>query len=342
MPTIVGIRFRRTGKVYYFDPADHDLHLNDWAIVETSYGQEMGQVVIAPRQVAESEVKDTLKPVVRPATCTDLRAMQAYRLQESDALPLAREEAERHHLPIKIIGAEYSFDGSRLTFYFTSEGRVDFRNLVRDLARTLKARIDMRQAGVRDETRLLDGIGICGRQFCCASFLDSFDAVSIRMAKAQGLPLNPTKISGQCGRLLCCLSYEYDFYCEAKARLPKPGTQVETIHGMGRLIDVNVLTERLTVEYEPGKRTEITLEELGPPTQAPPTASPAPSQSQSEPATAEPARKRRRRKRRKPRPTESAPAGAATPQQNDTAPKPERQQPTSAEDKPRPTRRRRR
>jgi len=328
MPTIVGIRFRRAGKVYYFDPAGHDLQIDDWVVVDTTRGPEIGQVVIAPRQVVEDELKGSLKPVVRTATPTDLRSLQAYRLQESEALDKAREEAARHDLPIKVVGAEYSFDGTRLTLYFTADGRVDFRNLVRDLARALKTRIEMRQAGVRDEAKLMDGVGICGRQLCCASFLDSFGTVSIRMAKLQGLPLNPMKISGQCGRLLCCLSYEEEFYRQARERLPKPNEEVETIHGVGRVRDVNVITECITVEYEPDRVLEISLDELGPPPEKPPATPERPS-GQSE----QPPRKRQRRRRRSEVKT-AAPDGSTSP--------PARKERDAAKDKPRAAPRRRR
>jgi len=302
MPTIVGIRFRRAGRVYYFDPAGHELQVDDWVVVNTARGMEIGQVVIAPRQVRDNELKEPLKPVVRPATSADLRSMQAYRLQETQALARAREIAAQYNLPMKIVGAEYSFDGARLTVYFTAEGRVDFRELARDLARSLKTHVEVRQAGVRDEAKLLDGIGICGRQLCCAAFLDNFDGISIRMAKLQNLPLSPLKISGQCGRLLCCLSYEADFYREARGRLPKPGDEVETIHGRGQVRDVNFITERLTVEYEGGKVLEVSLDQLGP---APPPATPVVA------APAPAPKKRRRRRRPKMQGQTAAPSPAA-------------------------------
>lgn len=341
MPTIVGVRFRRAGKVYYFDPAGHDLDTSDWVVVDTSRGQEIGQIVIAPHQVVESEIKEPLKPVIRPATATDLRSLQAHRLRECNALARAREEAARHNLPMKIVGAEYSFDGTRLTFYFTAEGRVDFRNLVRDLARILKARIELRQAGVRDEAKIMDGVGICGRQLCCASFLDGFTAVSIRTAKLQGLPLNPLKISGQCGRLLCCLSFEEDIYREARARLPKPGAEIETIHGVGRVHSVNLISERITVEYAQGNIQEITLDQLGPPPEKPPVV----SEPSSEPA--EPQRKKRRRRRRRPQSTAAdSRASASQPSpQNQKATEQARKPKTPQEGKetqPRTSRRRRR
>jgi len=338
MPTIVGVRFRRAGKVYYFDPAGRDLQVDDWVVVDTARGLEVGQVAIAPCQVAESELKGLLKSVVRRATATDLRSLQAYRLRETDALARAREEAARHGLPIKIVGAEYNFDGSRLTFHFTADGRVDFRNLVRDLARILRTRIEMHQAGVRDEAKLMDGIGICGRRLCCAAFLDRFSAVSIRMAKLQNLPLNPTKISGQCGRLLCCLGYEAEFYREAKKRLPKPGEEVETIHGVGRVRGVNVISERITVEYARGKVQDISPDQLGPPEEPLITAKPP-----SKPA--EPRRKKRRRRRRKPRPTASTPPTQGAPptaREGDAARAQNQEKKQGGKTGPRPARRRRR
>ena len=320
MPNIVGVRFRRAGKVYYFDPAGHDLSVDNWVVVDTARGSEVGQVVLAPRQVAESELKEPLKPVLRPASISDLRSMQAYRLQESDAVAKVREETARHGLPMKIVGAEYSFDGTRLTFYFTAEGRVDFRDLVRDLVRTFKARIELRQVGARDETKIMDGMGICGRRLCCAAFLDCFDAVSIRMAKAQDLPLNPAKISGQCGRLLCCLGYEEALYREAKARLPKVGEEIETVYGLGRVKDVEIIAERLRVEYASGNVKDITVEQLGPPPAAPsPSPEPEPEWSvRPRPAerpkpTERPESPEAQAKRRRPRHPSRAPGQAATP-----------------------------
>lgn len=322
MPNIVGIRFRRAGKVYYFDPAGHEFNVNDWAVVDTARGPEVGQVVITPRQVADSELREPLKPVLRPATAADLRAMQAYRLYEANALARAREESARHGLPMKIVGAEYSFDGTRLTFFFTAEGRVDFRDLVRDLARVFKSRIELRQVGARDETKIMDGLGVCGRRLCCAAFLDEFNTVSIRMAKVQDLPLNPAKISGQCGRLLCCLAYEEELYREAKARLPKIGEEVETIFGVGVVKEVDVIAERLHVEYAGGNVKTVTMDELGPP--APPArrepepqpesaVRPAPAEKPAPPEA--PPKRHRRRSRRAPTAREPAtPARSARPE----------------------------
>lgn len=250
MTRIVGVRFKKAGRIYYFDPGAHILGQDEMVIVETAKGTELGKVVIAPTDVVESEVTEPLKPVLRKATAEDIDRLHSFKSREADALAKCRERVKHFDLPMKLIAAEYNFDGSRLVFTFTAEGRVDFRQLVRDLASVFRTRIELRQVGVRDEAKQLTGYGRCGRQLCCSAFLDDFASVSIKMAKEQELPLNPMKISGLCGRLLCCLGYENKAYCELRQGLPKAGERVATPQGEGRVVAVNVLKQAITVEIE--------------------------------------------------------------------------------------------
>jgi len=264
MPLVVGIRFKPATKMYYFDPGDlrDELHVKDHVIVETARAKELGVVVVPPKDVPPEQIVGQLKPVVRKATAVDLADAQHYASQEPEALFKCRERASESALPIKLIGAEYNFDGSHLTFYFTSEQRVDFRDLVRDLARIFHTRIELRQIGVRDEAKLIHGLGICGRELCCATHLCEFIPVSIKMAKLQGLPLSPMEISGTCGRLLCCLTYENAYYQEAQRMMPKIGEPVVTAAGEGRVTGHHVIKETVQVELDSGTRVEIPLEEV--------------------------------------------------------------------------------
>jgi cell fate regulator YaaT (PSP1 superfamily) len=249
MPIVVGIRFKDSGKTYYFDPQQYtDLQQGDHVVVETVRGPELAKIALGIREISESEIVGELKPVVRRAEPSDFERLSQLNAHEDDLLKRCSEKIKEHDLPMRLVKAEYSFDGSRLTFYFTAEKRVDFRNLVRDLARTFRTRIELRQIGPRDEAKLLGGIGPCGRLLCCATFLPDYARVSIKMAKDQDLPLNPTKISGVCGRLLCCLSYEHEQYLEVKAQLPRKGTWVQTPDGPGEVVIVNVIRETVTVE----------------------------------------------------------------------------------------------
>jgi cell fate regulator YaaT (PSP1 superfamily) len=249
MPVVVGIRFKDSGKTYFFDPsAVETLNQGDSVIVETVRGLELAKVARAPHAVADTEVVGELKPVIRRAEAADFERMRLLGARHDEVLDRCSEKIVEYSLPMRLVKAEYSFDGSRLTFYFTSEKRVDFRVLVRDLARTFKTRIELRQIGPRDEAKLLGGIGPCGRMLCCSTFLPDYARVSIKMAKDQDLPLNPTKISGVCGRLLCCLSYEHDQYLEIKAELPKRGAWVQTPDGPGEVVTVNVVRETVIVE----------------------------------------------------------------------------------------------
>lgn len=252
MPLVVGVRFKPVTKVYYFDPNPFvDLKLEDRVIVETSRGIELGTVAMASREVPKSEIKSKLKQVIRRATPVDLLQAEQFKTQESTALEKCSQLVAEINIPIKVLDAEYSFDGSRLLFSFVSEQRVDFRDLVKELARSLRTRIEMKQVGARDETKILDGYGRCGRRLCCSSWLTDFHPVSIRMAKLQGLPLAPAEISGMCGRLLCCLAYEDEMYAEMKKELPKVGSQVKTAQGgLATIRGLNIIKQAVLLELE--------------------------------------------------------------------------------------------
>jgi cell fate regulator YaaT (PSP1 superfamily) len=269
MPKIVGIRFKPATKIYYFDPADMcDLQEGDHVVVETSRAREMGQVVIAPREVPADEIVGQLKPVVRRATAVDLTDAQYYACREEETLERCREKVARHGLSIDLIRAEYNFDGSCLVVFFTSEQRVDFRGLVKDLARTFRTRIEMRQVGVRDEAKLINGVGQCGRPLCCTTHLCEFIPVSIKMAKQQNLPLSPMEISGLCGRLLCCLTYEDEYYRETRSKMPRIGTEVRTADGTGKVTGHNVIKETVQVELDGGTSVEVPYDQVGEPAPA--------------------------------------------------------------------------
>lgn len=259
MPVVVGVRFKPATKTYYFDPAGLELCKGDYVVVETTRARELGVVVIPPREVPPEKIVGQLKPVLRKATAIDLVNAQHYASQQEEVLQKAREKAAEYGLPIKLIRAEYNFDGSHLTFYFTSEQRVDFRALVRDLAQIFHTHIELRQIGVRDEAKLIQGIGPCGRLLCCTTHLCDFIPVSIKMAKLQSLPLSPTEISGMCGRLLCCLTYENDYYEEALQKMPKIGEIVSTPNGTGKITGYNVLKETVQVELGSGTVIEVPL-----------------------------------------------------------------------------------
>lgn len=248
MPVVVGIRFKDSGKTYYFDPNGIEaLAQGDHVIVDTVRGPELAKVAYPPRLVDPEEIVGELKPVLRRAEPLDFERLHQLNSRQDELLARCAEKIQEHGLPMRLVKAEYSFDGSRLTFYFTAEKRVDFRALVRDLARTFRTRIELRQIGPRDEAKLLGGIGPCGRLLCCATFLPDYARVSIKMAKDQDLPLNPTKISGVCGRLLCCLSYEHEQYVSVKSRMPRKGSWVQTPDGPGEVVGVNVLRETVIV-----------------------------------------------------------------------------------------------
>lgn len=257
MTTVVGVRFREVGKIYYFNPGDLQLHAGDNVIVDTVRGTEFGTVMIGNRQVEDEEIIQPLKVVRRIATADDVDRMLSNREKEKNAFNVCKEKIKERGLEMKLISAEYTFDNAKILFYFTADGRVDFRELVKDLAAVFKIRIELRQVGVRDETKLMGGLGGCGRPLCCASYLSDFVPVSIRMAKEQNLSLNPQKISGVCGRLMCCLKNEADTYEDLNTRLPKDGGRVVTPDGREGIAEsVNVLRERVRVLFtdEQGNR----------------------------------------------------------------------------------------
>ena len=248
MLTVIGVRFRAAGKIYYFDPADRQIKIGDHVIVETARGIEYGYVVLGNREVDETKVIPPLKPVIRMATDED-RAIEAKNKEkEKEAFKICQEKIKKHNLEMKLIDAEYTFDNNKVLFYFTADGRIDFRELVKDLASVFKTRIELRQVGVRDETKIMGGIGICGRPLCCHSYLSEFIPVSIKMAKEQNLSLNPTKISGTCGRLMCCLKNEEETYEVLNSKLPGIGDTVTTADGLrGEVHSVNVLRQTVKV-----------------------------------------------------------------------------------------------
>jgi cell fate regulator YaaT (PSP1 superfamily) len=262
MTEIVGVRFRKAGKIYYFDPADIELEADDYVVVETARGHEVGLVVMAPKEVSDDDVTKPLKPVVRKAEPDEINHAEQFEEKEKEALDTCAELITKLELPMKLLSAEYSSDGKHLTFYFSAAERVDFRQLVRELAGHFKIRVELRQVGARDETKLLGGYGRCGRPLCCASFLSEFAPISIRMAKEQSLPLNPMKISGLCGRLLCCLAYENEQYREMKEKMPRDGQQVTTSMGKARVVGSNPLKESVLVELESKVSVELPLNEV--------------------------------------------------------------------------------
>ena len=258
MTKIVGVRFRNAGKSYYFDPKDMELFVNDKVVVETVRGVELGTVTIPVMEVEDEKVTSPLKEIKRKATEEDKKKEADNLLAEKEAYKICQEKIIKHKLEMKLVQAEYTFDKSKLLFYFTSDGRVDFRELVKDLASVFHTRIELRQIGVRDETKILGGLGICGRELCCKSYLTEFAPVSIKMAKEQNLSLNPTKISGVCGRLMCCLKNEEDTYEYLNKNTPRKGDLVKTSSGeTGEIIDVNVLRQSLRVLFEENDNKEV-------------------------------------------------------------------------------------
>lgn len=247
MVKVISVKFRGNCRSYYFDPGEYDIPAGSGVIVETARGEEYGDVVEGVKELEESLVPAALKPIIRPATEEDARLRQEFIAKESDAFMLCQERIADHKLDMKLVDVEYTYNGSKIVFYFTADERVDFRDLVKDLAYSLRTRIELRQIGVRDEAKMLGGLGPCGRPVCCNAFLDDFRPVSIKMAKEQNLSLSPTKISGLCGRLMCCLQYEQYAYEEAHKRLPRVGKELETPEGVGIVTECNVLTERVKV-----------------------------------------------------------------------------------------------
>jgi cell fate regulator YaaT (PSP1 superfamily) len=263
MMNVVGVRFRPAGRIYYYDPAGYSLKPGMWVVVLASKGVEAARVVVAPKQVEASELgPEGLKSVLRLATEDDLRQMLQYKAQEKEAMMRCVQRIEAHGLPMKLAEADYAFDGSRLTFFFSAEQRVDFRSLVHDLAASFHTRIELRQISARDHAKLLNGVGPCGKSLCCSSWLTDFGVVSIKMAKEQGLPLNPGKISGVCGRLMCCLAYENENYVEAKRAMPAYGEIVITSSGPGHVVGINVPKEAVEVMLESGATVQAPVKEI--------------------------------------------------------------------------------
>lgn len=260
MVTVVGVRFKKAGKIYYFDPDNIDVAFNDFVVVETARGVEFGHVVIGPKEVSEDDIVAPLKNVIRIAQDEDFDIHRENKRKAKEALEICQAKVDEHGLKMKLVDVEYTFDNNKVIFYFTADGRVDFRDLVKDLAAIFKTRIELRQIGVRDEAKMIGGIGPCGKMVCCTQFLGEFAPVSIKMAKEQSLSLNPTKISGLCGRLMCCLKYEHDSYEELLKKMPQIGSIVITPLGMGTVTDSYTLLERIKVKVRLKDGTEDILQ----------------------------------------------------------------------------------
>lgn len=257
MVKVVGVRFKKAGKVYYFDPDQFNIEAGANVIVETARGIEFGEAVIPIREVADEEIVAPLKKVMRMATEEDTKHASENSKKEKEAFATCLQKIRDHNLDMKLIDVEYTFDNNKILFYFTADGRVDFRELVKDLAAVFKTRIELRQIGVRDESKMMGGIGVCGRVLCCSSYLGEFQPVSIKMAKEQGLSLNPTKISGTCGRLMCCLKYEQDAYEQIIKKAPKTGAIVETPDGQGVVVETYLIKEVVKVRLDKGNETDL-------------------------------------------------------------------------------------
>jgi len=258
MAEIIGVRFKNAGKVYYFDPDGNTVGKGDKVIVETSRGIECGEVMLGNRIVEDKQITQPLKKMLRPADRQDIEKVEKNREREEYAFKVCQEKVRGHELEMKLIDVEYTFDNSKVLFYFTADGRVDFRELVKDLASVLKTRIELRQIGVRDEAKMLGGLGICGRPFCCSTFLGEFQPVSIKMAKEQGLSLNPAKISGTCGRLMCCLKYEQAAYEDLIRTTPKVGAYVQTPEGKGIVSEISLMTGNLKIALDKHQNGAVT------------------------------------------------------------------------------------
>lgn len=255
MANIIGVRFKKAGKIYFFDPDENKLKVGTHVIVETSMGMEYGEVVIANRQLPQEKLVAPLKKIIRVATYKDAKQNEDNKKQEKEAFKVCTKKIKEHKLDMTLLDVEFKFDKSKILFFFTAEGRIDFRDLVKDLAAIYKTRIELRQVGVRDEVKRLGGNGVCGRELCCCSFLGNFETVSIKMAKEQNVSLNPSKISGNCGRLMCCLQYEQPVYEEKLKRLPKLGAIVKTDDGQGEVCGIETLKEIVKVKFKDGEET---------------------------------------------------------------------------------------
>ena len=257
MIKVVGIRFKKAGKIYYFGPNDLDIKKGDYAVVETARGIEFGECVIGIKEIPEDDIVSPLKNVLRVADKNDIEKHKENKSKEQSALDICLKKIEEHNLQMKLIDVEYTFDNNKVIFYFTADGRVDFRELVKDLATIFKTRIELRQIGVRDEAKMLGGLGPCGRPMCCSTFLGDFASVSIKMAKEQNLSLNPTKISGICGRLMCCLNYEQSTYEDIRKRLPRVGSIVKTVEGEAEVVGNSIVKESVKAKYKNGDEEVI-------------------------------------------------------------------------------------
>ena len=255
MANIIGVRFKRAGKIYFFDPDRKQIERGEHVIVETSMGMEYGEVVIANRQLPQEKIVTPLKKIIRVANKDDAKKNEENKKQEKEAFKVCEKKIKEHGLEMKLLDVEFKFDKSKILFFFTADGRIDFRELVRDLAAIYKTRIELRQVGVRDEVKRLGGNGVCGRELCCCSFLGNFETVSIKMAKEQNVSLNPSKISGNCGRLMCCLQYEQNVYEEKLKKLPKIGAIVKTDDGQGEVCGLETLKEIVKVKFKDGDET---------------------------------------------------------------------------------------
>ena len=258
MAEVIGVRFKEVGKIYYFDPLDNQLNTGNMVIVETARGLECGEVAMPNKTIDDDKIKQPLKPLIRIATESDLNHLAENKIREKEAHKICEQKIAEHKLGMKLVNVEYTFDNNKIIFYFTADGRVDFRALVKDLASVFRTRIELRQIGVRDEAKMLGGLGICGRPFCCNKFMGEFQPVSIKMAKEQGLSLSPVKISGTCGRLMCCLKYEQDAYTDLLKHTPKVGAIVKTPEGKGLVVENNLIARTLKVKLD------NTPEDVGP------------------------------------------------------------------------------
>ena len=259
MPRVVSVRFHDAGKIYHFDPTGFQLHLGDAVIVETSQGVDLGHIAEEAVDLPVEQIIQPLRPIIRIADNEDIRRYSEKKRREKDAFSVCQEKVVSRGLEMNLVDAEYSYDYRKLVFYFTADGRVDFRELVKDLAAVFRTRIELRQIGVRDQARMVGGLGLCGRELCCCSFLNDFVPVSIKMAKEQGLSMNPTKISGSCGRLMCCLKYEQEAYEDAHARLPKLGDIVKIPQGKGTVTAIDLLREKVTVRLETEEAADLVV-----------------------------------------------------------------------------------
>jgi cell fate regulator YaaT (PSP1 superfamily) len=262
MAKVAGIRLKRAEPVCYFDPTELELEVDDQVVVETEHGLAIGRVVIAPKQVIASELTEPLKPVLRKASAEDLQQVEELKVKGKEALAKCSELVAKHSLSMKPLSAEYNLDGSHLTIYFSAEKRIDFRTLLRELGAALKTRVELRQVGARDAARLIGGLGKCGRPLCCITHLHKLEPISVRMARDQGLPLNPDKLSGVCNRLLCCLSFEEEQYLAMKQKLPQIGDNVDTPHGRAKVIESNPIKEIVTVQLESEATLELPLSQI--------------------------------------------------------------------------------